>query len=74
MKILEKLQDEVPAAPFEQVKPIIEKEIGVINQKFDSLNTQAISGASIGQVYVAKIRGEEVVEVYRPLKKAIAQV
>ena len=74
MKELSKLQDEVPAASFNQVKPIIEKEIGDINQKFDSLNTDAISGASLGQVYLAKIDGQEVVvKVKRPgIEKSVA--
>ena len=35
---LSKLQDSVPAAPFEQVKPIIEKDIGLINEKFDNID------------------------------------
>ena len=67
MKELEKLQDDVPAEPFEKVKPTIEKEIGDIKQKFDSLDTNAISGASIGQVYLAQINGKKVVvKVKRP--------
>ena len=32
---LAKLQDSVPAAPFDQVKPIIEKDLGPIDEKFD---------------------------------------
>jgi len=64
---LAKLQDDVPAAPFEKVKPIIEKEVGPINQKFDSINQNAISGASLGQVYNAQINGQAVVvKVKRP--------
>ena len=34
---LSKLQDSVPSAPFEQVKPIIEKDLGPINEKFDEI-------------------------------------
>jgi len=64
---LAKLQDDVPAASFEKVKPIIEKELGPINQKFDSIDENAISGASLGQVYNAKINGQAVVvKVKRP--------
>jgi len=64
---LAKLQDDVPAAPFEKVKPIIEKELGPINQKFDSIEEIALSGASLGQVYNAKINGQAVViKVKRP--------
>ncbi|MGQ0790896.1 MAG: ABC1 kinase family protein [Nitrosopumilaceae archaeon] len=64
---LAKLQDDVPVTPFEKVKPIIEKELGPINQKFDSIEENALSGASLGQVYNAKINGQAVVvKVKRP--------
>jgi len=64
---LAKLQDDVPVTAFEKVKPIIEKELGPINQKFDSIDENAISGASLGQVYNAKINGQAVVvKVKRP--------
>lgn len=64
---LSKLQDDVPAAPFEKVKPIIEKDLGPINDAFTSINTAAISGASLGQVYLAKIKDQDViVKVKRP--------
>ena len=64
---LAKLQDDVPVTSFEKVKPIIEKELGPINQKFDSIDENAISGASLGQVYNAKINGQAVVvKVKRP--------
>ncbi len=64
---LSKLQDDVPAAPFDQVKPIIERDLGPIEQNFDHINTRVVSGASLGQVYLAKIRDKEViVKVRRP--------
>ncbi|OLE43857.1 MAG: protein kinase, partial [Thaumarchaeota archaeon 13_1_20CM_2_39_11] len=64
---LSKLQDEVPAASFDQVKPIIENDLGPINQRFDFIDTNVISGASLGQVYRAKIRDKDVVvKVKRP--------
>jgi predicted unusual protein kinase regulating ubiquinone biosynthesis (AarF/ABC1/UbiB family) len=64
---LAKLQDEVPAASFEQVKPIIENDLGPIEKNFDYIDKNAISGASLGQVYRAKIKGQEViVKVRRP--------
>jgi predicted unusual protein kinase regulating ubiquinone biosynthesis (AarF/ABC1/UbiB family) len=63
-----KLQDEVPPAPFEEVKPIIEKELGKpISEVFDSLDEGAVTGASLGQVYRAVFKGEQVVvKVNRP--------
>jgi predicted unusual protein kinase regulating ubiquinone biosynthesis (AarF/ABC1/UbiB family) len=67
MEELSKLQDEVPAAPFEQVKPIIENDLGAIDRTFDYIDTNAVSGASLGQVYRGKIKGQDVViKVKRP--------
>ena len=64
---LAKLQDDVPAAPFDQIKPIIEKDLGPIDKKFDYFETNPISGASLGQVYVAKANSQTVVvKVIRP--------
>ncbi|MGI0004094.1 MAG: ABC1 kinase family protein, partial [Candidatus Nitrosotenuis sp.] len=67
MEELSKLQDDVPAAPFEQVRPIIEKELGPLDKAFASINTNPISGASLGQVYLAKIQEQDVIiKVKRP--------
>jgi predicted unusual protein kinase regulating ubiquinone biosynthesis (AarF/ABC1/UbiB family) len=67
MEELAKLQDEVPAAPFDQAKPIIENDLGPIERNFDYINPTAVSGASLGQVYLAKIKGQDViVKVKRP--------
>ena len=64
---LSKLQDEVPAAPFDQVKPIIENDLGPINEKFESINPIPVSGASLGQVYRGSISGHQIViKVKRP--------
>ncbi len=62
-----RLQDEVPPAPFDQVKPLIEAEIGKLDEVFDSFDPEAVTGASLGQVYRACYHGEEVVvKVNRP--------
>ena len=64
---LSKLQDNVPAAPFDQVKPIIEKDIGLIDKKFDHIDPVSIAGASLGQVYRGSISGQQIViKVKRP--------
>jgi predicted unusual protein kinase regulating ubiquinone biosynthesis (AarF/ABC1/UbiB family) len=64
---LAKLQDEVPAAPYEQIKPIIENDLGPVEQNFDSIDPKAISGASLGQVHLAKINNQDVIiKVKRP--------
>ena len=75
MEELAKLQDDVPPAPFEKVKPIIENELGPITEKFDSLDENAVYGASLGQVYRAKLHGQEVVvKVKRPgIEKAVEE-
>ena len=72
---LSKLQDSVPSAPFDQVKPIIEKEIGSIDEKFDEIDPNSISGASLGQVYRGLISGQQiVVKVKRPgIEKIVAK-
>ena len=72
---LAKLQDSVPAAPFEQIRPIIEKDIGSINEKFDRIDPNCISGASLGQVYRGSISGQQVaIKVKRPgIEKVVAK-
>lgn len=67
MEELAKLQDDVPAAPFEQVRPIVEAEFGPLSEAFERFETEALSGASLGQVYRARLDGQEVVvKVKRP--------
>lgn len=62
-----KLQDEVPPAPFEEARKIIEEDIGPIESSFDSFHPEAVTGASLGQVYTAVYKGNEVmVKVNRP--------
>ncbi|MFB5620761.1 MAG: ABC1 kinase family protein, partial [Nitrosopumilus sp.] len=64
-----------PPAPFDQVKPIIEKELGPINEKFDEIDPNSISGASLGQVYRGTVSGQQiVVKVKRPgIEKIVAE-
>lgn len=67
LEVLSRLQDDVPPASFSDVKPIIERELGPLDSAFESFDTNALSGASLGQVYLAKYRGNEVlVKVSRP--------
>ena len=72
---LAKLQDKVPAAPFDQVKPIIEKDLGPIEKNFDNIDTNPVSGASLGQVYRGSISGQQIVlKVKRPgIEKVVAE-
>lgn len=67
IKSFEQLQDNVPAAPFETVRPIFEEKLGEVDEIFEDFNREAISGASLGQVYVAKYNGQDVaIKVNRP--------
>jgi predicted unusual protein kinase regulating ubiquinone biosynthesis (AarF/ABC1/UbiB family) len=67
LEVLAKLQDEVPPASFLEVKSIIEKELGDIGNLFEMFNTSALSGASLGQVYLARYNGKDViVKISRP--------
>ncbi|WP_327053228.1 ABC1 kinase family protein [Halomicrococcus gelatinilyticus] len=64
---LSKLQDEVPPADWDAAKEVVEAELGPVDERFDSFDTDAISGASLGQVYDAQIDGQRVaVKVRRP--------
>lgn len=69
-----RLQDEVPPAPFEQIRPIIEADLGPIDGVFDSFDPSAVSGASLGQVYDARYKGKDVVvKVNRPrIREAVS--
>ncbi|TBR24260.1 MAG: AarF/ABC1/UbiB kinase family protein [Candidatus Nitrosotenuis sp.] len=75
MEELAKLQDDVPASSFEQVRPIIENDLGPLDKVFSSIDTTAISGASLGQVYLAKIEQKNVIiKVKRPgIEKIVEQ-
>ena len=67
MAELAKLQDRVPAAPFERVRPIIERDLGPVGEIFDGIDPDPISGASLGQVYRGTVSGRQVViKVKRP--------
>lgn len=62
-----RLQDDVPPVPFDRVKPVIEAGTGPIDRVFDSFDSSAVSGASLGQVYRARYKGMDVVvKVNRP--------
>ena len=68
MEELSKLQDAVPPAPFESVLPAMEAGLGgPLSEKFDRMDREAFSGASLGQVYRAEAGGRSlVVKVRRP--------
>ncbi len=67
IEVLSSLQDDVPPAPWPESKAVLEEELGPVDEVFDEFDTEPISGASLGQVYVATYEGEQVaVKVRRP--------
>jgi len=64
-----KLQDQVPPAPFERIRRLIEAEQGQsLEAIFDRFDPETIAAASVAQVYTAYLKsGEKVaVKVIRP--------
>lgn len=68
LEVFARLQDDVPPAPFEHVRPTIETELGAsLGEAFEEFNPAPLSGASLGQVYLARHAGRQViVKVARP--------
>src|SRR5262245_7644275 len=69
---LDKLQDDVPPVPFEEIKKAIETSFGApIDQLFVSFDERPLASASIGQVHRAKLSTSDgearvVIKVQRP--------
>ena len=66
---LEKLQDEVPAIPYDQVEEVVEGELQArMSKLFESFDREPLGTASLGQVHAAVLRGgrDVVVKVQRP--------
>src|SRR5260221_906094 len=65
---LEGLQDQVPIVAFDYIKRTIEREIGVIEERFAWLNPEPVAAASFGQVHRAQLPNGDrvVVKVQRP--------
>ncbi len=77
LRQLSRLQDHVPAFPFELVKESIEKELGrPLESLFQDFEETPLASASIGQVHKANlINGEPViVKVQRPDIKRLIEV
>ena len=69
---LKKLQDDVPAVPFEEIKEVIETSLGAsLEELYKSFDPKPLATASIGQVHRAVLATPEgdqqvVVKVQRP--------
>ena len=67
IEVLSSLQDDVPSAPWDESRLVIEEELGDVTEVYDEFDTEPISGASLGQVYLAEYEGEQVaVKIRRP--------
>jgi ubiquinone biosynthesis protein len=69
LKELTRLQDDVPPAPWEGIKGILEEELGdSVEKLFAAFNPTPIAAASLAQVHAARLRdgSEVVVKVQRP--------
>ena len=65
--VLSSLQDDVPPAPWDESRKVLEEELGPVDEAFDDFDREPISGASLGQVYTARYDGEPVaVKIRRP--------
>ncbi|WBF07923.1 ABC1 kinase family protein [Methanothermobacter thermautotrophicus] len=61
---LAKLQDEAPPFPFEDVKRVLESELGVpMEEVFSEFQEEPVASASIGQVHRAHLRNGDAVAV-----------
>ena len=69
LEALSSLQDDLPTIPYEQVRELVEEELGSrISKAFQSFDEEPLASASIGQVHTAVLRsGKEVaVKIQRP--------
>ena len=66
---LERMQDDVAPVPFEEMRPVIEDELGVrLSKAFETFDESPLGCASLAQVYRATLRGGKpvAVKVQRP--------
>ncbi|MDT0686532.1 ABC1 kinase family protein [Autumnicola psychrophila] len=69
LKELATLQDDVAPIPYEEVRKIVEEEIGTrISKAFDTFDEEPLASASIGQVHYATLRSRQpvAVKIQRP--------
>jgi predicted unusual protein kinase regulating ubiquinone biosynthesis (AarF/ABC1/UbiB family) len=60
---LSKLQDQVPPAPFSEIKKRVIEELGPLEQVFSSFDEKPIASASLGQVHYACLRDGDCIVV-----------
>jgi len=74
---LQKLRDNTPTTPFDEIKKVIESELQLpIDEVYSEIDEEPISSASIGQVYKAKLKstGEDVaIKVQKPNSREVIE-
>ncbi|MDE0573632.1 AarF/UbiB family protein [Demequina sp. B12] len=83
-KELEGLQDEVPAVPFEQMRAVAERQLGMpLESVFATFDPEPVAAASLGQAYRARLTDADaadagfagvVVKIQRPGISEIVEV
>lgn len=65
---LASLRDEVPSVPTDEIRAIVEHELGPISEHFEWFDDRPVAAASLGQAHRAKLRSGDrvVVKVQRP--------
>lgn len=77
IKELEKLQDNVPPFDSDAARGILEASLGKkVDEVFEQIDEEPIAAASLGQVYLARLRGGQrvVVKVQRPGLKELFDI
>ncbi len=74
---LQQLRDNTPVTPFDDIKEVIEEELGQpIENVYEDIDKNPLGSASIGQVYKAKLKntGEEIaIKVQKPKSREIIE-
>ncbi|MBE6495307.1 MAG: AarF/ABC1/UbiB kinase family protein [Methanobrevibacter thaueri] len=74
---LQKLRDNTPTTPFDEIKKVIESELQLpIDEVYSEIDEEPIGSASIGQVYKAKLKstGEDVaIKVQKPNSREVIE-
>ncbi len=72
------LQDQVPAAPFDGIKQVVQEAFGQpLDEVFSSFDPEPVAAASLGQVHRAKLRADGAwvaVKVQRPGIEDLARI
>ena len=72
---LQQLRDNTPVTPFDEMKPLIEEELdGPIDEIFSSIDETPIGSASIGQVYKATLKVENIEVAIKVQKPNIREI